>query len=295
MTTVAVIGSYNRDKGKYHGATLHTVEQFREYCAGLGRIIADRGYQLLVVVSNDHLPAQLPFLFNETADYCSWYGFIQESLYEGDSRALAHVCVSDEMLARLRNPGPSADLRATSIAAVLNRSNRVKRYAIDGSPERNILRSEMLRCIVPVHGIAHPIDIQVPTADVIVLVGGGKATDALANIARENGAPLLAVPYFGGVAGDVLSKQMREGRQPWHLTNAGIPDVSTMLEETASALDALIRRRSARPRVGNFEQTTFAWARAGVIFTALALIVALIGLIMQSHGGPAVVTHATTP
>ena len=192
---VAIVGSFRpEEKGKYH--LKETAELFSQFTEELGYELATCGHSFICAWSNDNLESQFlngKYRFGDTAEFHALKGYLAAVASDdaGSAGRNVRLYVSEEMWNGGQN---SVGRKFESVGNILISSNLTLRdceernilqiVTIDGSKTGNLLRSEMLEQVVQV-------------SDVIIAMGGGKATQLVRHVEPHSWIPL---DFFGGSA-----------------------------------------------------------------------------------------------
>jgi hypothetical protein len=204
LKTISVMGSF-RDIEIQKFGFINDIESFRDALRLLGGDLARLGHELLISWSNDNIPAQSldgRYSFKDTADFSVLIGYLSTALNNQNSirNPFVHLVISNEMWNGVTNSkgelfepvSSTIKIGATNISLedCVNRGLLQKR-PVSGTEEDYLLRSDLLK------------DHIVPHADLVISIGGGKATAGALQSARlEN--KLLPLGFFGGASSQTL-------------------------------------------------------------------------------------------
>jgi hypothetical protein len=202
---VGLVGSFRAEEFTLRKLKL-TADLFADFSMEIGQGLAESGHCILCAWSNDHLEAQWvggKFRFEETFEYSALKGYLAAAAATPSPTAIARVYISDEMWngatsATGRKVEPvSQDVVATSLTlSDCREQGLLEIIPSDGTEAGNLLRSEML-----------PLVVQ--RADVVLAMGGGKATHLSHFVEPQN---WFVLDFFGGTTGklpDVLLTAIR--------------------------------------------------------------------------------------
>ena len=201
LKLVSVMGSFRQveiDKFRF----IKDINSFKNAMTILGRELAITGHNLLISWSNDHIPDQCAngrYTFQDTADYSVLMGFLSVAINKNSKNVLAQLVISDEMWSGVENSKgnrfePIFSLRVGGTNVTLDECfdrGILQKTLVSGREEDYVLRSDLLK------------DHVVPRADLVITVGGGKATGAAMQLARAENK-LLPLGFFGGASRQTL-------------------------------------------------------------------------------------------
>ncbi len=203
LKLVSVMGSFRSVEIKKF-SFIKSIESFKNAMFVLGANLARSGHDLLIAWSNDNIPDQFAggrYVFEDTADYSVLMGYLSAVLNESNipNTPQVQLVVSDEMWNGVQNSegenfGPISSVRVGTTNITLGECvdrGVVQRRKVSGTEEDYILRTDLLK------------DYVVPSADIVITVGGGKATGAAMQLARAENK-LLPLGFFGGASRQTL-------------------------------------------------------------------------------------------
>jgi hypothetical protein len=201
LKLVSVMGSFRDveiDKFRF----IKDIESFKIAMSVLGRELALSEHDLLIAWSNDNIPDQFSngrYKFQDTADYSVLIGYLSTIINKNNKKVLAHLVVSNEMWNGVKNSKGDRFKAISSLMVdgtdvtldecVTRGILRIRR--VSGREEDYILRTDLLK------------DHIVPHADLVIAVGGGKATGAAMQLARSENK-LLPLGFWGGSSRQTL-------------------------------------------------------------------------------------------
>lgn len=203
LKTISVMGSF-RDPEVQKFRFINDIDSFRDAVRLFGGDLARSGHELLISWSNDNIPDQSAggrYSFKDTADFSALIGYLSTALNNQNSvrNPLVHLVISNEMWNGITNskgdlfePVSSIKVSATNISLedCVNRG-LVQKRTVSGREEDYLLRTDLLK------------DHVVPHADLVISIGGGKATGAAVQLARAENK-LLPLGFFGGASRQTL-------------------------------------------------------------------------------------------
>lgn len=255
---------------------------FTDICAGVGAWVRRSGHVLRIGWSNDHLlkqsrpevdgletfvrnddgtlsadPEHCRFLFEETADYHAMRGYLESAAASPQAGGHIELDISDQMLSGSRDRNtlswpPVGDrvMGGHSISAHI-RNGTIVRYEVDGRRDFEYFRSKYLSNMISSDG---PREV-----DLVVAVGGGKASGTLYHTALER-LKLLPLPYCGGEAQRVFMhayarRTSRAAQRLSYVFGYDMPEVAS--EYTADSVPAVLQVLDNVERFFNFPYRVF--------------------------------------